>query len=83
MEQVQQVFLHPDILQQLMVLTTPTEAFLYRHVILREGKLILMSAFNPRLFRFELDPDEVRSWTASVLSLAEILESTSAFAISD
>ncbi len=82
MEQVQQVFLHPDIPQQLMVLTTPTDAFLYRHVILREGKLILMSAFNPRLFRFELDPDEVRSWTKSVLSLADMLESTSTSAIS-
>jgi len=75
-DQVQQVLRHPGLLQQLLVLTTPTEAFLYRHIILREGKLILMSAFNPRLFRFELDPDEVRSWAESVLSLADTLEST-------
>lgn len=80
--QVQQVLLHPDLLQQLIVLTTPTEAFLYRHVVLREGKLILISAFNPRLFRFELDPDEVRSWAHAILSLADTLESTHAPAIS-
>lgn len=74
-DQVQQALRHPGLLQQLLVLTAPTEAFLYRHIILREGNLILMSAFNPRLFRFELDSDEVRSWVESVLSLADTLES--------
>jgi hypothetical protein len=70
----------PDVAQHLLGLTAPQENFVYRHVIFRSGKLILMSAFSPRLFGFDLDPEAARSWVNTVIALTAIVDSIEPFA---
>lgn len=70
----QRLIRQPEVPQLLLELTKPQDNFVYRHITLRPGKLTLMSAFNPRLFRFELDPQETRGWVHEVISLAEKME---------
>jgi len=69
---------HPEVPQKFATLTTPQENFVYRHLIFRSGKLILMSAFSSRLFGFDLDPDAARSWVNEVIALKIIAESSKA-----
>lgn len=71
---VERLLKYPDLIRQLGELTIPHKDFIYRYIIGRSGKLILMSAFSSRLFGFNLDPDATRSWVVQMVSLTKAFD---------
>jgi hypothetical protein len=65
---------NPEFVDLIVGLTMPTENFLYRHLIMRPEKLMLMSAFSSRLFGYDLDPVVAQQWVKEVIQVSYILE---------
>ena len=66
----------PGFVNLIVGLTSPPEKILYRHLVIRPGKLVLMSAFSSRLFGFDLNPEAAQNWVNEVVKVCHILEET-------